>query len=470
MNAIVTRFAPSPTGNLHIGSVRTALINYVISKQAKKKDPDSKFLLRIEDTDKTRSNNEYKENILKGLKWLGISYDEEPYIQSLHIKRHQEIAKELIKNKRAFKCICTKEILESERTKIRKNLSRNKKLCKSCETNEEIQSMNKNYTVRIKIPNEGITLIRDAIQGEIKVDHKEIDDFILLREDGTPTYMLSVVVDDFDMGVNFVIRGDDHINNMFRQYFIYKNMNWKTPKYAHLALIHGEDGKKLSKRHGAVDIHSFKDMGYLKESIINNLILLGWSAKEKEEFINLEKIIELFEIKNISKSSSIFNYNKLNFFNNYYIKNDGQYFELLNYCNNNNILFEYISLNKDKFLKLFNIYKEKVLFYKNLEDISKCYFQDNFISKKNNFLDNNFNFLIKEFFIILKNLENWEIIYIEEKIKKFIDDKNIKFVLFGKPMRLMLINEEKGPSISEILYILGKKSSMLRINNYITSL
>jgi len=322
MNTIVTRFAPSPTGKLHIGSVRTALINYLIVQQAKLKFPNSKFLLRIEDTDQKRSKKEFIDNILYGLKWLEINYDEEIFIQSKQLKRHREIAYHLLKNKKAFKCICSVEILEKKRIEIRKSKINLKKLCQTCETDKEVQKMKEGFTIRIKIPLIGQTEINDLIQGKIIVKNEELDNFILLRKDGSPTYMLSVVVDDFDMGVNMVIRGDDHLNNAFRQFYIYKNMNWKLPEYAHIPLIHGEDGKKLSKRHGAISVTDFKENGYLKESIINNLILLGWAPPTKNEIIEIDEIINLYNFRKISKSSSIFSYNKLNFFNNHFIKED----------------------------------------------------------------------------------------------------------------------------------------------------
>ena len=469
MNSIITRFAPSPTGNLHIGSVRTALINFIFTKQSKIKYPESKFLLRIEDTDKKRSTLEYKENIIKSLNWLNINYDDKPYIQSLNISKHQEIAFELIKKNKAFKCICSIEILEKRRDENRKNKNNNKRLCNTCESNSAVQSLKKGFVIRIKIPLEGEMIIKDLIQGKIKVNNKEIDDFILLRNDGTPTYMLSVVVDDFMMNVNLIIRGDDHLNNTFRQLHIYKNIDWPIPKYAHLSLIHGEDGKKLSKRHGAVDIQEFKELGYLSESIINNLILLGWSPNKKEETIEIEEILQLYKFENLSKSSSIFSYEKLNFFNNYFIQKDKNYNKLLEYCKNNLVLRNYIKTDREKFFRIFSIYKTNIYFYKKLENICLNYFDINFATTKHKLLTVEFNVLINEFSKILNDIEKWNVEILEKEIKKFITNKGIKFILFAKPMRLLLINSENGPSVSNILFILNKKNSIKRIKNYITS-
>ena len=467
MNSIITRFAPSPTGNLHIGSVRTALINYIVVMQSRKKNADSKFLLRIEDTDFKRSNDKFKNNILNGLKWMNIKYDEEPYIQSEKIKRHQEVAKKLIDKNKAFKCICTPETLNIIREENRKNKINTKRLCKNCENNQEIQSLTSNFVVRIKIPKNDEVTITDMIQGNVTVKNIEVDDFVLLRKNGSPTYMLSVVVDDHDMGVNLIIRGDDHLNNVFRQNFIYTNMNWEIPSYAHLPLIHGDDGKKLSKRHGAVDINQFKENGYLEESIINNLILLGWSSGNNNEIINLKEIIELFDIKKLSKSSSIFSYEKLNFFNNHYIRNIENSNKLIEYCNSNLNINKYKNEDEKKFDRIISVYKKNIKFYKELEDIVPKYYNNNLDKIDNKLLNNKFKIMIAEFNIILEKISDWKRENIEEEIKYFIDQKKIKFYLFGKPARLILINSENGPSIGDILFIFGKKDSIERIKDYI---
>ena len=306
MTNFITRFAPSPTGNLHIGSARTALLNFIVSKQSK----DSKFHLRIEDTDKLRSDSKFTKNIIEGLSWLGIQWEADIQIQSKRIERHKEIATKLLKNKFAYKCICSEEKLNKKREIIKNNKDVSKKICTECKDNNDVQNLSEGFVIRIKLPDDGTLLIKDKIQGDVTVNNKELDDFILLRKDKTPTYMLSVVVDDNDLGVNLIIRGDDHLNNTFRQYYIYKFLNWELPNYAHIPLIHGEDGSKLSKRHGSVDLLDFKRNGYLREAIINNLILLGWSPGRKDEIVNIKEIINIFDLNKLSKSSSIFNYKK----------------------------------------------------------------------------------------------------------------------------------------------------------------
>ena len=467
MNAIITRFAPSPTGNLHIGGVRTALLNYIIVQKSKKNFPESKFLLRIEDTDKTRSNNIFKNNILNGLKWIGLHHDDEFYIQSKRIKRHQQVAFDLLKNNKAFKCICKHEELEKIRNENIKNHKNVKRLCVNCEKNNEIQKLKDGYAIRIKVPDSKNTTITDIVQGKVTVENVEIDNFIILRNDFTPTYMLSVVVDDFDMGVNLIIRGDDHLNNAFRQFYIYKNMHWPIPQYAHIPLIHGEDGKKLSKRHGAIDISEFKEKGYLQEAIINNLILLGWAPSNNNEIVSIKEIINNFEIKNLSKSSSVFNYNKLNHFNCYYLKKDRNFNYFINYCQKNIKLKKFYKNDKEKLKRIFYIYKNNINYYKELENVCPIYFEEDFITKKKINLDKNFKKLLEKFIILLENLDLWENKKIEDLIKNFIITNKIKFISFGKPLRLVLINLENGPSISDIFFVLGRKKSILRLNNYI---
>ena len=467
MNAIITRFAPSPTGNLHIGGVRTALLNYVITQKAKKKFPKSKFLLRIEDTDKIRSNNEFKNNIIDELNWMGFHHDDEPYIQSERIKRHQEVALDLLENNKAFKCICKPAELEKKRNENTKNHTNVKRLCTKCENNHDVQKLKNGYVIRIKIPNSENITLTDLVQGGITVENQEIDNFIILRNDGTPTYMLAVVVDDFDMGVNLIIRGDDHLNNSFRQFYIYKNMHWPIPQYAHIPLIHGEDGKKLSKRHGALNICEFKEKGYLQKAIINNLILLGWAPSNDDEIISLEEIINNFEIKNLSKSSSIFNYDKLNYFNSYYLRKDANVKYCHDYYQTNPQLKTFYRKDKEKLKRIFNIYKTKINYYKELENISSIYFEENFVTKKNILLNKEFKELLKKCIILLENLDLWENMKIEDLIKNFINTNKIKFISFGKPLRFTLINLENGPAVSDIFFILGKKNSILRLNNYI---
>ena len=463
MASIITRFAPSPTGNLHIGSARTALINFIISKQNK----SSRFYLRIEDTDKKRSKSEFTNNILESLKWLGINWDNEIQLQSQRIERHKEIAYKLLKSGNAYKCICSEIILKEQRELIKKNKNLSKKICTKCKYNNKVQELSENFVIRIKIPDDGEINLEDKIQGKVKVMNKEIDDFILLRKDHTPTYMLSVVVDDNDLGVNFIIRGDDHLNNAFRQYYIYKYLNWPIPEYAHIPLIHGEDGSKLSKRHGAVNVLDFKKNGYLSDAIINNLILLGWSPRNKNEIININEIIGNFNLQKLSKSSSIFSYEKLNFFNNYYLRDNNNYNKFINYCEANKKLNELFVKDENKIKLIFEVYKKDLNNFSEIVNIAENYFDKNFKYNKNEKFSEDFINLFNDFYEDITKIDIWNRNNIQESIKNFIKIKNVKFPIIGKPLRFILINNYNGPSISDIFHILGKKDSIHRLNQYI---
>ena len=463
MTELITRFAPSPTGNLHIGSARTALINFIL----KSKKTSSKLYLRIEDTDKIRSKEEYKENIVSGLNWLGINWDNDPQIQSQNLNRHIEIANKLLNLKKAYKCICSKSELDERRKKINSGEISSKKICNSCKENKEIQLLENDFVIRISIPSKGVEILEDLIQGKVEVKNHEIDDYVLVRKDSTPTYMLSVVVDDHDLGVNFVIRGDDHLNNYFRQKFIYQYMNWPIPKYAHIPLIHGEDGSKLSKRHGAVNLIDLKDKGYLPESIINNLILLGWSPKnQNDEIVQLKNIISKFEIKDLSKSASIFSYKKLDYFNNYYLRKDENLDLFLNYCQTNIILNKYLNLDKEKLIRIFTIYKKNITKYADMEKIVKIYFDNNFDNFNDEKFSIEFNNFFNDFLKLINNINDWEYNFINLQIEEFLKEYNIKFPLLGKPIRYLLTNDYNGPSITDIFMILGKKKTIERLIKY----
>ena len=463
MTKLITRFAPSPTGNLHIGGARTALINYILSAQS----ATSKLYLRIEDTDKNRSTEEYKDNILSGLSWLGINWDNEPQIQSQNINRHLEIANKLLNENKAYKCICSNDKLEKRRKKINSGEISSKKICNLCEKNNKVQSLDKDFVIRIKISPTGNEILEDIIQGRVEVNNNEIDDYVLVRKDKTPTYMLSVVVDDHDLGVNYIIRGDDHLNNYFRQKFIYQYMNWEIPKYAHIPLIHGEDGSKLSKRHGAVNLIDLKEQGYLPDAIINNLISLGWSPKnQNNEIIQLQEIISKFDIQDLSKSASIFSYKKLNYFNNNYLKQEKNLNLFLNYCQSNLILNKYLVLDKDKIIRIFKIYKKDITKYSDMIDISEIYFNENFKTLIDEKFSKEFNECYHNFLKLINNINNWEYDLIDLKIKKFLKDNNIKFPILGKPIRHLLTNSQNGPSVSDIFMILGKQQSLKRLNQY----
>ena len=313
---VITRFAPSPTGYLHIGGARTALFNYLFAKRFK-----GKFLLRIEDTDKLRSTNEAIEAINTGLEWLNLVADDEIIFQSKNLNKHKLIAKQLLKADKAYKCFLSAE----EQTEIRNDFLKKGLPFRSPWRDKKNSDPDPSlpYVVRIRMPNDGVTELNDIVQGNVRVSNKQLDDFVLLRSNGLPTYMLAVVVDDCDMGITHIIRGDDHLNNAFRQFWIYKALDWKVPEFAHIPLIHGEDGAKLSKRHGALGIEEYKKMGFLAESINSYLMNLGWREPEKN-FIDLDEASKIFKLNEIGKSPSRFNIAKLKNINSHFIRSKNQ--------------------------------------------------------------------------------------------------------------------------------------------------
>ena len=284
---VITRFAPSPTGFLHIGGARTALFNYLFAQKN-----NGKYLLRIEDTDRQRSTEKAVEAIINGLDWLELLGDEQPVFQYSRQERHKQIVNTLLEQGKAYKCYCSAEELEEMRA-IGRREGKTALYDRSWrERDPSTAPSNVDPVVRLKSPLKGSTAIDDLVQGRVEVKNEQLDDFVILRADGTPTYMLSVVVDDHDMKISHVIRGDDHLNNAFRQYQIYAAMDWPIPKFAHIPLIHGQDGTKLSKRHGALGIDAYKDQGYLPEALCNYLLRLGW-GHENEEIITRKQAISL---------------------------------------------------------------------------------------------------------------------------------------------------------------------------------
>jgi glutamyl-tRNA synthetase len=312
--SIVTRFPPSPTGFMHIGTARTALYNWLYARRH-----GGKMLFRIEDTDRARHSEEAVQAIINGLKWLELDYDGEVVSQFSRTTRHAEVAHELLKKGEAYYCYCSPQELEEMREKAKKEgravfYDRRWRDKAASAAPKDVKPV-----IRIKAPLTGDATVKDHVQGEVTIAAEQLDDFIILRSDGTPTYMLAVVVDDHDMGVNYVIRGDDHLNNTFRQNIIYQAMGWKIPEYAHLPLILGPDGAKMSKRHGAASVEEYRDLGYLPEAMRNYLLRLGWSHGD-DEFISDKQAREWFDLEHIGKSAARFDFAKLENVNAHYMK------------------------------------------------------------------------------------------------------------------------------------------------------
>ena len=361
MSKVATRFAPSPTGPLHIGGVRTALFNWLYSK-----NQNGKFYLRVEDTDKERSKDEYKDQIIQSLKWIGINYDGEEYIQSKKIKDHIKVVDELLKNGHAYKCYCSSEEIEEQ-----KKRAKQKKIPyiydrKWRDKKETDAPKNIKPVIRFKSKIDGISILKDLVQGNVEIDNNTIEDFVILRNDGTPTYNLSASVDDHLMNMTHIIRGDDHKINTFKQIQIYEAMKWELPSFAHIPLIHTIDGKKLSKRDKASTLDDYSKIGIMPEALRNYLLRLGWSYKDKEIF-TLEESIKYFNLNGIGKSPSKLDMSRILSINEHYIKNMNEkdlFNQLLNYCK---IFKKEIQKDKENKIKQsLNFLKNKA---KTMEDI-----------------------------------------------------------------------------------------------------
>jgi glutamyl-tRNA synthetase len=311
---VITRFAPSPTGYLHIGGARTALFNWLYSRHHK-----GKVLLRIEDTDRQRSTQAAIDAIIDGLNWLGLDFDGPPVFQFPRAPRHAEVARSLLEKGRAYYCYCTPDELQAMRDKAKAEGRPMRYDGRWRDRDPREAPPGVAPVIRLKAPQSGETLVKDQVQGEVRVGNEQLDDMVLLRGDGTPTYMLSVVVDDHDMAITHVIRGDDHLTNTFRQVQLYQALDWSIPAFAHIPLIHGPDGAKLSKRHGALGVDAYRDMGYLPEALRNYLLRLGW-AHGDDEIISTEQAIEWFDLDAVGRSPARFDFAKLDNLNGHYLR------------------------------------------------------------------------------------------------------------------------------------------------------
>ena len=446
----ITRFAPSPTGFLHLGGARTALFNFLHAKSN-----GGKFRIRIEDTDQTRNKKESIGSILNGLDWLGVKYDSEIIYQSEKKLEHKKIINQLIDNGHAYKCFHTDDEIQE--------LRKNHKKFKSKWRDKIDHPKNTQFCVRIKSPIEGQTVIDDKIQGEVKVDNKELDDFVIMRTDGSPTFLLSSAVDDFLMSITDIIRGDDHLTNSFRQMVIFKHLSYY-PKFSHMPLIHNENNEKLSKRHNTLSIEDYKKNGFLPETMINYLLRLGWAFGDKE-IISIDEAIENFKIEKVGKSPSKLDKKKLLFLNNFYIKNKNDDF-IFNKIQNNEAFskIKYTKEDINKIKNLISIFKDRSNtlneLIENLNLINKEMFSYSKIEME--MLNNSVNLKTK-LVDKLSLIESWDDYILENVIKEIIENMNVKFKDLGQPLRLALFGTVNGPSVSKVMKIIGKELTLKKI-------
>ena len=460
MSKVATRFAPSPTGSLHIGGVRTALFNWLYSK-----NQNGSFYLRIEDTDKERSKDEHKIQIIKSLNWIGIEHEGEEYIQSTKIDDHINVANELLKNGYAYKCYCSTEEIEEQKKRARQKKMPYIYNRKWRDTDEKDAPKNIKPVIRFKSKIEGSSILKDLVQGDVEIENNTIEDFIILRNDGTPTYNLSATVDDHQMGMTHIIRGDDHKINTFKQIQIYLAMKWEVPQFAHIPLIHTIEGKKLSKRDNASTLDDYSKIGIMPDALRNYLLRLGWSYKDKEIF-TLEESIKCFNLEGIGKSPSKLDISRILSMNEHYIKTIDEndlYSNLVNYCE---IYKEKIKPEKEAKIKSsLSFLKNKA---KTLEDIfnnSKYIIVDEVKYDENDLklIDDKAKKIISEFKNKLSSLKDFNKENLESIINELIKKHETNFKGVGQPLRVALTGSKFGPGLYDIIISLGKNEVEKRL-------
>ncbi len=472
LEQVRVRFAPSPTGHLHVGGARTALFNYLFAK-----NHDGKFLLRIEDTDRERSEESFVTEINQSLQWLGLNWDEEPLRQSERMEIYLNTATELISTNNAYHCFCEPDELDEKRKTAQQNKKQYKydKKCRNLEKAEvEIRLKNGDKSaVRFAVPNVGETVVHDLVYGDVQFNNNEIDDFIIVRRNGTPTYQLAVVADDNDMKISHVIRGDDHLSNTPKQLLIFKALAVKPPLYAHLPLIMGQDGKRLSKRHGAVSVAEFQIEGIFPEALLNHLALLGWSPKDDTEFMAIDELIRRFKIKDVSKRSAIFDYKKLIWLNGQHLSSKSAE-ELLPIVSTDWGITPDTELDDVYLKKVLELVKARAKTREELINFGKYFFEDpdSYDEKGRNkhWNDNSVNSNVRQLVKKLEELNSFREEKIEEVLRSTAETLGIKAAELIHPVRLALTGFSVSPSLFEIMELLGKELSVRRIKSALNKL
>ena len=468
---VVTRFAPSPTGYLHIGGARTALFNWLYAKAN-----GGKMLLRIEDTDRARSTTEAVDALVDGLNWLGLDWDGDPISQFSRVERHQEVVNMLLESGNAYKCYASQAELEEMRELARqeKRSPRYDGRWRDRDPSEAPEGVSP--VIRLKTPLTGETVIEDLVQGQVRFPNEDLDDLILLRSDGTPTYMLAVVVDDHDMEVTDIIRGDDHLTNAARQVNIYDALAWNVPKMAHIPLIYGPDGAKLSKRHGATGAEAYRAMGYLPDALRNYLVRLGWSNGD-QEFFTTEELLSVFSTKGMGKSPSRFDFTKLENMNSHYIRNaesdvlvtaietilpeieDGKWYQ-----------DRWNDERRAQFVTLMPALKERAKTLLDLLSGARFLFADLPVVMEEKALaildkdDSDARKMLADLIPTLESINTWSLDVIDESVRGFIASNDLKMGKVMQPIRVAATGTTTAPGVFEIMHVLGKQECISRIH------
>lgn len=466
---VVTRFAPSPTGYLHIGGARTALFNWLYARHT-----GGKMLLRIEDTDRERSTDAARDAILDGLSWLGLTWDDEPVSQFERADRHREVALELLEKGEAYHCYASQEELAEMREKARAEGRPPRYDGRWRDRDPSEAPAGIKPVVRIKAPREGETVVHDKVQGEVRFPNKDLDDFIILRSDGGPTYMHAVVVDDHDMGVTHIIRGDDHLTNAARQTVIYKAMGWEVPVMAHIPLIHGPDGAKLSKRHGALGVEAYREMGYLPQALRNYLVRLGWSHGD-DEVISLEQMIEWFEIEDVNKGAARFDFAKLEALNGLYMRQSGDrelydtFLDTLPHLPNGPALLERMDeAGRARLLAAMPGLKERTKTLVELTESAAFLFADRPLSmdeKAAQILAEGGREVVAALVPRFESLGQWDAASTEAEVRAYAEEAGLKLGKVAQPLRAALTGRAVSPGVFDVLEVLGREESLGRLRD-----
>ena len=464
------RFAPSPTGQLHLGGARTALFNWLYARKH-----GGKFLLRIEDTDKVRSKKEFTDQICDSIKWLGLNWDEEIVYQSSRNELYKDAIEKLLESGKAYRCFCSKEKIAEERKQAEMS-GGGYYYSGACRNIGEsvIQDNIKNdipYSIRILIP-VGYTEFDDKIYGRIKINNKEIDDFIIARTDGSPVYNLVVVVDDSDMKITHIIRGEDHISNTTKQIMIYKALKLPIPEFAHLPMILGSDKKRLSKRHGAIGVQEYRDQGYLSNALVNYLALLGWNPGTEQEIFSTDQLIDQFSIERVQKKSAVFDERKLQWVSGQHIFKipASKILDNIHAYDPN-----WREANNEKYVKkVIELMKERVKSLRDMQNMTSMFFEDpkeyDIKTAKKKWKDESANELINKFENVLADIDIWDVEQIEFSLRNLADIEKISAGKIIHPTRLALSGKGSGPSLFDMMELLGKETCLRRLQKALDEL
>ncbi len=461
-NTVRVRFAPSPTGHLHIGGVRTALFNYLFARHN-----NGTFILRIEDTDSSRSTEESIQQIVNGLKWIGIEWDEGPFRQTERKEIYKSYLDRLLKEEKAYRCYCTPDELDEMRKKAMaagENPRYNRK-CRDLINPPQ----DKPFVIRFRTPLDGSVIVNDLLRGEVTFDMSEMDDIIIARSNGTPTYNFVVVVDDVEMKITHVIRGDDHLSNTPKQVILYKGLGLPIPEFVHIPMILGKDKKRLSKRHGATSVMSYKDMGYLPEAMLNYLVRLGWSSGDQEIFTK-EEMIEKFSLENINKSAGVFDTDKSLWVNQHYIKKSkpSELVPLLKkILESENIISSENDFSDDEIEKVIPSLQERSKTLIEMAHKAEFYFKDEIIydeAAANKFFKDDilpiFNDLSEKLKAINEELNHENL---QPLFNEIMEKHSLKLGKIAQPLRVALTGKKESPGIFEVIVLLGKDKVLKRL-------